>query len=141
MTFTSVSAAPDQWETAQITATSLNFGDRGILVAGLVLEADGWGVSWPGGFVLDTPLSVDGKFIRRVGHGIGSEFIATLLATLEVESWEKLPGTYVRYERGSWGERSDGKTIGHIIKDRWLNTTDLVARYEGDAAAVESGAA
>lgn len=130
-----ISPAPSEWTTARISSTSLNFGDRGILTATLILEGDGWGVGWPGGLVLDTPLRRDGKHVRRIGHAIGSEFIAALLDTLEVESWEKLPGTYVRYEKGHWGERSDGKTIGHIIKDRWLNTDDLLARYERDTAA------
>jgi hypothetical protein len=60
---------------------------------------------------------------RRVGSAYGMEFISRIISTLEVASWEKLPGTVCRVEHEGW----DGKIIriGHFMKDKWFDPRDL----------------
>lgn len=51
----------------------------------------------------------------------GTEFIRRVLDLLEVNAWEKLPGTFLRV-RASW---SKVDAIGHPLKDRWFSPAEL----------------
>lgn len=54
--------------------------------------------------------------------------IAEILETVGVESWEELPGKFIRCEN----EGSGGKItrIGNIIKDKWFSPEDFFAEWE-----------
>lgn len=102
-------------ENGKITGTMLGYEDHGIFTIGLSLECDGSGCVY-GGYALD---EFDKEKKARVGTAYGLESIIAVLKTLEIEKWEKIPGTFVRIEHEGWG----GKVvrIGHIMKDKWLD--------------------
>ena len=49
------------------------------------------------------------------------EFISKILETLEVDTWEDLPDTYLRVEATS----SKVTKIGHILKDQWFDPQEI----------------
>jgi hypothetical protein len=49
----------------------------------------------------------------------GFQAIAEILKTLEVNSWEELPGQFVRAE--NQGAGMPCSKIGHLIKDQWFS--------------------
>jgi hypothetical protein len=109
---------------AKIVSTSLGVEDHGIFTAYLHLDGGGWGGGF-GGYSLDGPVKdTAGKFEGRVGSAFGAEFIRRVLETLEVETWEKLPGTIVRVTSEGLGGRA-ATTIGHAYKDRWFDPQKL----------------
>lgn len=88
---------------ARITDTFIGVEDHGILTFLIALEVDeGWCVSFGG-------YDCSGEFL--------SESIRQILATLEVDSWEKLKGQYVRVVCNE----SSVDRIGHIMKSKWYN--------------------
>jgi hypothetical protein len=104
---------------AKIKSTYLGIEDHGIFTAYLDLDYGGSGQGF-GGMSLDGPPG-DGGEGNRIGSAYGAEFIMRVLRTLEVGSWEKLPGTHCR-ALSSWGKVH---SIGHILKDQWFNPEDL----------------
>lgn len=107
---------------ALIEGTSLGYEDHGILTCSLHLTYGGSGQSF-GGYALDTwrgPRNSEG---RRVGTAYGTEFIARVLATVGVMSWEHLKGKYVRVD----AEFTKIHRIGHIIEDKWFDPDELRA--------------
>ncbi len=114
-------------QNARIRTTFLGVEDHGILTFFVDLEGEGWGQGY-GGYPLDTWNGT-----RRVGLPFAGEAIRAILTTLEVESWEKLPGQVVRVEHVY--ESGVGRTIqrmGHIVKDQWA---DLGALARGGSEA------
>ena len=109
-------------ENAKIRSTMLGREDHGIMTAYIEVEAPGWGCAF-GGYVFDEWQGERGKDGRRVGNAYGTEFIARVLATLEVSSWERLPGTVLRVETEGWGGRI--RRIGHFLKDQWFDPKAL----------------
>ena len=101
---------------AKITNTKLG-EDHGCLTANLFLEGDGWGCTF-GGYCLDHWFSDIGKYNSSDGYGA----IIELMKTLEVESWEKLNGKYVRVEIEGWG--GNIIKIGHLLKNKWFSWKD-----------------
>lgn len=101
---------------AKITNTKLG-EDHGCLTANLFLEGDGWGCTF-GGYCLDHWFSDVGKYNSSDGYGA----IIELMKTLEVESWEKLNGKYVRVEIEGWG--GNIIKIGHLLKNKWFSWKD-----------------
>lgn len=95
---------------------------------------------------------IESTFLGREGHGIpalfiyldygdstqtfggweltypayGIKFIMNIHNTLEVPSWEKLPGTYCRVK----ATRTKVIAIGHIIKDQWFEPEKLAEEIE-----------
>jgi len=106
---------------ARITRTTLGTEDHNILTAFLEFSGDGWGCGF-GGYGFD---EWDATQRTRVGHAYGMEFIRRVLTTLEVSTWEKLPGTYARVESSGLGGRIH--RIGHIMKDQWFDPEELAA--------------
>lgn len=104
---------------AKITSTHLGNEDHAIFTAYLSLDFGGSAQSF-GGYALD---EYDKDKKRRVGTAFGTEFIKAILRTLEVETWEKLPGTVCRV-RGSY---HDIEAIGHFMKDQWFSPRELAA--------------
>lgn len=116
-------------ENAKIASTSLGYEDHGILTAFLHLSGEGWGVGF-GGYALDT---WNDALKRRVGTSYGIEFITSILTTLEVSSWERLPGQFVRVETEGWGGRA--LRIGHITKNQWFDPKALLEQLKARAGA------
>lgn len=102
---------------AKIRKTTLGIEDHGILTCYVHLEGDGWGVGF-GGFTLDGPIKRGNEFSHREGTAYGMEFINRVLKTLEINSWEKLPGAIVRCKSEGWGGRC--LAIGHPLKEQWF---------------------
>jgi hypothetical protein len=96
-----------QLKNAKIAKTSLDI-ERG-LSAWIHVEYDGGGQGF-GGYAL--------------GGECAHIFIVGVLKALEIESWEKLPGTPVRVQADS------GKIykIGHFLKEQWF---DPVSAFRG----------
>lgn len=91
-------------------------GHVGILSAWLYLDYGGSSQGF-GGHGLDEPIKdAKGKFLDRQGSARGMEFIRRILTTLDVESWENLPGTPLRVVC----EHSKVHAIGHYLKDKWF---------------------
>jgi hypothetical protein len=107
-------------ENGIIESTSLGWGGGApCLTVYLHLKFDGAGQGF-GGYSHDSPIfDAAGKFLRREGTAWGMEYISRVLTTLEIETWEKLPGTIVRVrrEKDRWGQI---EAIGHAYKNRWF---------------------
>ena len=102
---------------ALIESTFLGWEDHRIFTCFLYLKYDGGGQGF-GGYALDT---YDEALKRRKGTAQGAEFIARVLETVGVDSWEKLPGKFVRVV-ASW---TKVKSIGHIIEDKWFSPEEF----------------
>lgn len=113
--------APLYGKVARITSTAFGPHEHhGILTASLTCEGDGWGVS-VGGYTLDEPeKDAEGKFLgRRIPTAYGLDLLVRIMATVGVESWEKLVGSDVIVlfsGPDSWGSQSVG--IAHISDER-----------------------
>jgi hypothetical protein len=68
---------------AKISSTHLGVEDHNITTAMLTLDYGGVCQGF-GGWSLDTPKKINGKFVKRVGTAFGMEFIMQILETLEV---------------------------------------------------------
>jgi hypothetical protein len=102
-------------ENGRITSTMLGYEDHGILTIMLHVEMDGSGIGY-GGYSLD---EYDKKQEKRMGTAYGLDCIIGILKTLDIDKWEKIPGTYIRIEHEGWGGKAT--RIGHVIKDQWFD--------------------
>lgn len=70
-----------------------------------------------GGYALDR---YDPKEKRRKIQSKSIEFISKILDVVGVETWEDLPGKYIRVNiEGGWGMRI--YEFGNIIEEKWIN--------------------
>lgn len=97
---------------AKIRSTMFGFEDHGIMTFFLNLEGDEWGCGFGG--------------LRCDGPGL-AEAIKQLLKTVEVDTWERLGGQFVRVKFS--GGRAE--SIGHLMKDQWVSVSDLSAIIGG----------
>lgn len=119
----------DETKNARIARTTLGYEDHGIMSVWIHLDYGGSGQGF-GGYALDTPLrDSTGKFLKRIGTAFGMDFIMCILKTLDVPTWEKLPGTHCRVRGNHCGVHA----IGHILKDVWFVPQELVKEHEGGA--------
>lgn len=102
-------------ENGMVKSTMLGVEDHGILTAFLHIDGGGWGCGF-GGYSFDT---YDKSKEKRVGSAYGTTFIMRVLDVLEVDTWEKLPGTPCRCETGGIGGTIT--RIGHFMKDKWFD--------------------
>jgi hypothetical protein len=110
---------------AKIVKTTLGVEDHGIFSAWLHVDFGGSGQGF-GGYALDgKPAKRNGQSIRR-GTAFGCDFITGILRTLEVDTWEKLPGTFCRVD----GSDGLANRIGHLLKEQWFDPNELAARSE-----------
>ena len=103
--------------TAKIVGTSFGREDHGIMTFFIHVEGDGWGCGF-GGYALD---KWDAQKKKRVGTAEGMESLIRIMETLEVDSWEKVKGQYVRVVL----EDHAIKKLGHVIKDKWFSFSDV----------------
>ena len=113
----------DEIMNARIRSTQLGNEDHGIFTCFLHLEYDHGGQSF-GGYALDEHNQKRGAESERVGTAYGLQFLMEILRVLEVESWEKLPGTVCRVR----AEHSKVHAIGHFLKDQWFDPAELLAQ-------------
>lgn len=99
-----------QAHVATIERTHFGSEDHGIVTAYLHLK---WGSSGigVGGMCLDSPKKDEsGKYLRRIGSAYGLDHLMQLMATVGVDSWEKLPGkrVFVLFPNNGWGSIASG---------------------------------
>lgn len=111
-------------QNAVIKSTMLGTEDHGIFTAYITLDYGGAGQAF-GGYAFDEPPSTDGDGERR-GHAFGAEYIMRVLKVLEVQCWEKLPGTSCRVRASHVGVEA----IGHYLKDNWFTPTVVAEAME-----------
>jgi len=65
---------------------------------------------------------------RYEGWSGAIPILIEIMKVVGVESWEDLPGKYIRYKE------SPGRVyaIGHIIKNNWLEFGEFACKYSGD---------
>lgn len=74
-----------------------------------------------GGYALDR---YDSKAKRRKIQSKSIEFISKILDVVGVETWEDLPGKYIRVNiEGGWGIRI--YEFGNIIEEKWISFEDF----------------
>jgi hypothetical protein len=112
---------------ARIESTKLGTADRGLLTAWIFLEYGNSGGQGFGGYYLDAYSAA--KDDREPSAACGL-FIARLLETVGVDSWEKLKGQHVRV----MGDQDRLVAIGHILDNKWFYPdTELKALVEAGA--------
>jgi hypothetical protein len=109
---------------ARIDSTSFGSQDHGIVSAWLHCSWKSGGIG-VGGFCLDTPKPKDQRAAgdyTRLGTAYGLDHLMQIMATVGVETWEKLPGqqVIVLFEDGrdGWGSTSVG--IAGVLNDKVL---------------------
>lgn len=93
---------------AKITSTMLGYEDHGILTCFLLLDQSGSCQGF-GGFRIDAP--------KDKNFELCCFWIKRILSVVGVDSWEKLPGNYIRVDGEEYG---DIFGIGHITDDKWF---------------------
>ena len=108
----------DQITNGKITGTFLGTEDHGILTFYLYIESDCGSVGF-GGYALD---AYNAQTKLRIACAEGLQAIAAILRCVGVESWENLPGKYVRCVGN--GTYAPILRIGHIIEDKWVDLAE-----------------
>jgi len=111
-------------QNAKITSTMLGVEDHGIFTCMLYLDYGGAGQG-AGGYAMDTPKNIGDKTVR-VGTIFGMQLIIEVLRVVGVSKWEDLPGKHVRAS----ASYDKVVAIGNVLRDDWLNFSDLAARYK-----------
>ena len=111
---------------ARITSTMLGREDHGILTFMIHIEFDSAIHCGIGGYVLDEYDPVNKV---RIFKPKSMEVISKILEVVGVNSWEDLPGKYIRFEDNGWG--STITKIGNIMKDDWIDFKEFFA-VKGD---------
>lgn len=101
---------------ARITSTMLGREDHGILTFMIYIKFDSGMHCGVGGYVLDEYDPVNKV---RIFKPKSMEVISKILDVVGVNSWEELPGKYIRFEDNGWG--SMVTKIGNIMEDKWLD--------------------
>lgn len=116
---------------AKITSTRLGY-ERGdtFLSCWLQLEFPPGGQGF-GGYVFDDYN--DKTKERQFSSTFGLDFIDLILKTVGVESWEELPGKYLKIEH-NWAKVFK---IGHIIEDKWFDVKELQNKYANQITEVK----
>ncbi len=109
----------------KIESTMLGWEDHGMLTAWLTVTWPGGGQGF-GGYALDEPIQIGGKFSHRQGSDFGMRFVESIIKTVGVESWEKLKGSYCRID----AEHSKIHRLGHLLEDRWFDPQTLLPKKD-----------
>jgi len=109
---------------ARIKSTMLGMEDHGIFTAFLYVEGDNWACGF-GGYGMDAYAK---HLNKRIGHRFGIDFIKGVLETLDVLTWEKLSGTFLRVETEGLGGKI--KRVGHPIKEKWFDPDELAEQMK-----------
>jgi hypothetical protein len=116
---------------AKITQTYLGMQDNGLMTFFVALDYGGAGQA-AGLYALDRP-AVEGQAFPRVGKAPAATMICELLRTLEIKSWEQLPGTACRVI----AKADKVVAIGNLLKDAWVNFEEINERFDHDVTGLK----
>ena len=102
---------------ARITSTMLGIEDHGIFTAVVQLEGNGWSQGF-GTYCYGAALKASPAQAMSA-----LRFIQEVCRIAGVDSWEKLPGKYVRMEF----DNCKVYRIGSILGDDWFDTEERIA--------------
>lgn len=100
---------------AIIKSTTLGREDHGIMTFFITIQGEKGTCVAIGGY--------DPNIETRVFRPESMEIISEILRVVGVDSWEKLPGKYIRFEDNDWG--STVTKIGNIIDDKWIDIKEF----------------
>lgn len=102
-------------QNAKIDSVSLGY-DRGVFLCAWLYLDYGGNCQGFGGYVL-----AKNSGPQRALNDFGIEYINRILSVLEIETWEKLPGTPCRVK----ANHCKVFAIGHFLKDKWFDPEEL----------------
>lgn len=107
---------------AKITSTMLGREDHGIMTFMIYIRADGFhcGV---GGYCLDDFCPATQTSVFRAES---MEAISKVLKVVGVDTWEDLPGKYIRFEDNGLG--CTVTKIGNIIEEKWFDLKEFFGK-------------
>lgn len=106
---------------AKIASTMLGREEHGIMT--FMIFVDFYeGCCGIGDYALD---AYDKNTECRVYSGKGLEAISQILEVVGVDTWEDLPGSYIRVKYQGWGSTVD--EIGNLMEEKWFNIKDFFA--------------
>lgn len=108
---------------AKIRSTMLGREDHGIMTWMIFIDFDMATTCGVGGYALD---SYDRESETRVFYAESMESVAKVLDVVGVDTWEQLPGKYIRFEDNGWG--STITKIGNIIEDKWFDLKEFFGK-------------
>ena len=108
---------------AKIKSTQLGREDHGIMTFMIFIEISGGGCWGVGGYALD---GYDKNLQQRVFHAKSMEAISKILEVVGVDSWEDLPGKYIRVKDQGWGSTID--EIGNLMENKWFNLREFFSK-------------
>ena len=108
----------------KIKKVSLTMADHVCLTFYLLLEGDGWEISY-GGYCIGHGFLDSDSFIAENGGGLVA--MMRIMDTVGVERWEDLKDKYIRVVDEGWG--SPIKKIGNIIEDKWFDIDEFFKNY------------
>ena len=108
----------------KIKNVSLTMADHACLTFYLLLEGDGWGISY-GGYCIGHGYLHSDSFTALNGGGLVA--MMRIMDTVGVERWEDLKDKYIRVVDEGWG--SPIKKIGNIIEDKWFDIDEFFKNY------------
>ena len=105
---------------AVIKSTMLGREDHGIMTFMIYIQFDNGVGCGVGAYALD---GYDKESKTRVFRAESMEAISKILDVVGVDTWEELPGKYIRFEDNGWG--SIITKIGNIIEDKWFDMKEF----------------
>lgn len=108
---------------AKIRSTTLGREDHGIMTFMIFIDFDSCCTCGVGGYALD---GYDPTTQSRVFCAESMEAISKILNVVGVDTWEQLPGKYIRFEDEEWG--STISKIGNIIEDKWFDLKEFFGK-------------
>lgn len=101
---------------AIIESTMLGREDHDILTFFINIRFNGGSHCSVGGYCLD---EYDPANETRVYSAKSMEIISKILEVVGVNTWEELPGKYIRFADDGWGHPI--VKIGNIMEDKWID--------------------
>lgn len=112
---------------AIIESTMLGREDHGLMTFMIFIKFDKSCSCGIGGWALD---EYDKSTKTRVFQATSMEVISKILEVVGVETWEDLPGKYIRFEDDGCG--STITKIGNIIEDKWFDIREFFTVKKGE---------
>ncbi len=107
---------------AKITSTMLGREDHGIMTFLICVEFGGCGCGI-GNYALD---GYDKTTKQRIFHAKSMEAISRILDVVGADTWEELPGSYIRIKDNGWGSTID--EIGNLMEEKWFNLREFFSK-------------
>lgn len=105
---------------AIIKSTTLGREDHDVMTFFITIQSEKGTCVGVGGYCLD---EYDPNTETRVFKSESMEIISKILEVVGVNSWEQLPGKYIRFEDNGWG--STVTKIGNIIDNKWIDLKEF----------------